>query len=46
MASDEAAGLVGAATGDYLFAISQTRRAVSDSDIACFDEDIALFGRR
>lgn len=45
MASGEAAGPVGAATGDYLLAISLTRRTVSDLDITRFDEDIALFGR-
>jgi hypothetical protein len=36
---------VGASTQDYLFAIGQTRRTVSDLDIQSFDEDIALFGR-
>jgi SpoVK/Ycf46/Vps4 family AAA+-type ATPase len=37
--------IVGASTQDYLFAIGQTRRTVSDLDIQSFDEDIALFGR-
>jgi len=36
---------VGASTQDYLFAIGQTRRTVSDLDIQLFDEDISLFGR-
>ena len=36
---------VGASTQDYLFAIGQTRRTVSDLDIQSFDEDIALYGR-
>jgi hypothetical protein len=37
--------VVGASTEDYLFAITHTRRTVSDVDIQNFDEDIALFGR-
>jgi SpoVK/Ycf46/Vps4 family AAA+-type ATPase len=38
-------GPVGASTEDYLRAIAQTRRTVSDVDITLFEEDIALFGR-
>ena len=45
MVSGDASGQVGASTEDYLSAISQTRRTVSDLDIKCFGEDIALFGR-
>ena len=41
----DASDIVGASTEDYLFAIGQTRRTVSDVDIQLFDEDIALFGR-
>jgi transitional endoplasmic reticulum ATPase len=37
--------VVGASTEDYLFAITHTRRTVSDVDIKLFDEDIAHFGR-
>ncbi len=37
--------VVGASTDDYLFAITHTRRTVSDVDIKLFDEDIAHFGR-
>jgi hypothetical protein len=43
--SGSANEVVGASTEDYLFAIGQTRRTVSDIDIQLFDEDIALFGR-
>jgi MoxR-like ATPase/GNAT superfamily N-acetyltransferase len=45
MVSGDAGGQVGASTEDYLSAINQTRRTVSDIDIKCFGEDIALFGR-
>jgi len=45
MNSGNAEGPVGASTQDYLHAIAQTRRTVSDIDIECFEEDIALFGR-
>ena len=38
-------GPVGASTEDYLRAIAQTRRTVSDDDIERFKEDIAQFGR-
>jgi SpoVK/Ycf46/Vps4 family AAA+-type ATPase len=36
---------VGASTQDYLNALAQTRRTVSDLDIESFEEDIALYGR-
>ncbi|MDP4805461.1 MAG: GNAT family N-acetyltransferase [Candidatus Nanopelagicales bacterium] len=45
MSGGEPAGPVGASTEDYLRAISQTRRTVSDVDINLFEEDIALYGR-
>ena len=45
MSGSEASGPVGASTEDYLRAIAQTRRTVSDVDITLFEEDIALFGR-
>lgn len=45
MSSGEVNGPVGASTEDYLRAIAQTRRTVSDVDIHLFEEDIALFGR-
>jgi transitional endoplasmic reticulum ATPase len=43
--SGDTGEVVGASTEDYLFAITHTRRTVSDVDIQLFDEDIALFGR-
>jgi SpoVK/Ycf46/Vps4 family AAA+-type ATPase len=45
MSNGETGGPVGAATEDYLRAIAQTRRTVSDVDITLFEEDIAMFGR-
>lgn len=45
MSSGDSAELVGASTQDYLHAIAQTRRTVSDVDIECLREDIDLFGR-
>ncbi len=36
---------IGVSTEDYLSAINQKRRTVSDRDIKCFGEDIALFER-
>ena len=36
---------LGASTEDYLVAIGQTRRTVSDVNTQLYDEDIAFFGR-